>query len=86
MTKPICKPPLVKRTIKHQYIETTMNDSNLIKRQLVINYVNGREVSLNISVKVRSHPGATVDYFIDYVRPTARKKPNLMKQVISRIM
>ena len=52
----------------------------------MINYVNEREVSLNISVKVRSHPGATVDYFIDYVRLTARKKPNLMKQVISRIM
>ena len=34
MTKPICKPPLIKRTIKHEYIETTTNDSNLIKRQL----------------------------------------------------
>ena len=78
MTKPICKPPLIKRTIKHEYV-FIISDS-------MINYVNGREVSLNISVKVRSHPGATVDYFIDYVRLTARKKPNLMKQVISRIM
>ena len=29
-------------------------------------------------MKVRSHCGATTDDFIDYVRPTVRKKPNLM--------
>ena len=44
----------------------------------MIKYVNGREVSRNDSVKVRSHPGATTDDFIDYVRPTVRKKPNLI--------
>ena len=27
---------------------------------------------------MRSHPGATIDDFIDYVRPTIRKKPNLI--------
>ena len=27
---------------------------------------------------MRSHPGATTDDFIDYVRPTIRKKPNLI--------
>ena len=27
---------------------------------------------------MRSHPGATTDDFIDYVRPTVRKKPNLI--------
>ena len=69
------------------------DDGNLIKRQStnsstvkkevsvigdsMIKYVNGREVSRNDSVKVRSHPGATTDDFIDYVRPTVRKKPNL---------
>ena len=41
-------------------------------------YVNGKEVSRNNSVKVRSHPGATADDFNDYVRPTVRKKPNLI--------
>ena len=61
-------------------------DSNLIKRQSansstvkkevsiiwgsMIKYVNGREVSRNDSVKVRSHPGATTDDSIDYVRTT----------------
>ena len=44
----------------------------------MIKYVNGREVSRNNSVKVRSHPGATTNDFIDYVRPTVRKKPNLV--------
>ena len=44
----------------------------------MIKYVNGREVSRNDSVNVRSHPGATTDDFIDYVPPTVRKKPNLV--------
>ena len=62
------------------------DDGNLIKRQSansstvkkevfiigdsMIKYVNGREVSRNDSVKMRSHPGATTDDFIDYVRRT----------------
>ena len=29
-------------------------------------------------MKVRSHPGATADDFIDSVRPAVRKKPNLI--------
>ena len=57
--------------------------SNLIKQQLansstvkkdafitsgsIIKYVNGRAVSHNNSVKVRSHHGATTDDFVDYV-------------------
>ena len=44
----------------------------------MIKYVNGREVSRNDSVKVRSHPGATTDDLIDYVQPTVRKKPSLI--------
>ena len=39
---------------------------------------NGREVSPNNSVRVRSHSGPATDDFIDYVRPTVRKKPNLI--------
>ena len=75
-------------------VDKESNDCNLIKQQSAnsstvkkevfvvgdstIRYVNGREVSRNDSVKVRSHPGATTDDFIDYVRPTIRKKPNLI--------
>ena len=44
----------------------------------MIKYVNGREASRDDSVKVGSHPGATTDDFIDYVRPTVRKKLNLI--------
>ena len=70
------------------------DDSNLIKRQSansstvkkkvfvvgdsVIKYVNGQGVSRNDSVKIRSHPGATKDDFIDYVRNAVGKKPNLI--------
>ena len=44
----------------------------------MIKYVNRRELSRNDSVKVKSHPGVTADDLIDYVRPTVRKKPNLI--------
>ena len=44
----------------------------------MIKYVNGRETSRDDSVKVRSHPAATTDDFIDYVRPTVHKKLNLI--------
>ena len=40
----------------------------------MIKLVNGREVSRNNSVKVRSHPRATADEFMDHVQLTARKK------------
>ena len=40
----------------------------------MIKYINGREISRSSSVKIRSHPGATTEDLIDYVRPTARKK------------
>ena len=44
----------------------------------MIKHVNGREVSRDNLVKIRFHPGATTDDFIDYVRPTARKKPDII--------
>ena len=43
----------------------------------MIKHVNGREFSRDDSVKIRCHPGATTDDIIDYVRPTARKKPDM---------
>ena len=44
---------------------------------LMIKYVNGREVSRNNSVKVRSRPGATKDDFIMSAR-CPKKKLNLI--------
>ena len=40
--------------------------------------MNSREISRSSSVKIRSHPGATTEDFIDYATPTARKKPKMM--------
>ena len=40
--------------------------------------MNGREVSGNNSMKVKSNPGATTDNFIDYARPTIWKIPNFI--------
>ena len=42
----------------------------------MIKHVNGREVSRGNLVKITCHPGATTDDITDYVRPTARKKPD----------
>ena len=44
----------------------------------MIKHVNGREVSRDHSVKIRCHPGTTTDDIIDYVRPSARKKPGMI--------
>ena len=42
----------------------------------MIKHVNGREVSRNNSLKIRCHLGANTDDIIDYLRPTARTKPD----------
>ena len=39
----------------------------------MVKYVNGRDVSRNNLVTVRSHLGATTDDFTDYAHPTVRK-------------
>ena len=44
----------------------------------MIKHVNRREVSRGDSVKIRCHPCATTDYIIDYIRPTSRKKPDMV--------
>ena len=44
----------------------------------MIKHVNGRNVSDYINVKVRSHPGATTEHLINYVKPIARKKPKML--------
>ena len=44
----------------------------------MIKHMNGREVCRDDSVKIRCHPGATTDNIIDYIRPTVRKKPDMI--------
>ena len=43
-----------------------------------IKNVNWRDVSCNNSTKIRSHPGAAADNFIDYVQPSVCQMPNLV--------
>ena len=61
-----------------------VRDNKTLKKDIVIigdsmiKYINARETSRSSSVKIRSHPGATTEDLIDYVKPTARKKPKMM--------
>ena len=62
----------------HGVINSTSKKEIIIVGDSMIKHVNGREVSRDNSVKIRCHPGATTDDIIDYVRPTARKKPDMI--------
>ena len=62
----------------HGVIKSTSKIKIMIIGDSMIKHVNGREVSRDVSVKIRCHPGVTTDDIIDYVRQTARKKPDLI--------
>ena len=62
----------------HGVINSTSKKEIIIVGGSIIKHVNGREVYRDNSVKVRCHPGATADDIIDYVRPTARQKPDMI--------
>ena len=61
-----------------------LRDNKTPKKDIVIigdsmiKYINAREISRSSSVKIRSHPRATIEDLIDYVRPATRKKPKMM--------
>ena len=60
----------------HGVIKSSSKKGITIVGDSIIKHVNEREVSRDDSIKIRCHPGATTDDIIDYVRPTARKKPD----------
>ena len=62
----------------HGVIKSTSKKEKMIVGDSMIKHVNGREVSGDDSVKIRCHSGATTDDTIDYVRPAARKKPDMI--------
>ena len=62
----------------HGVIKSTSKKEIMIVGDSMIKHVNGREVSRDDSVRIRCHLGATTDDIIDYVRPTARKKPDMI--------
>ena len=62
----------------HCVIKSTSKKEIMIAGDSMIKHVNGREVFSDDSVKIRFHPGATTDDIIDYVRPSASKKLDLI--------
>ena len=62
----------------HGVIKSTSKKEIMIVGDSMIKHVNGREVSRDDSVKTKCHPGATTDDIIDYVRPAARKKLDII--------
>ena len=62
---------------KNEVRETPKKDIIIIGDSM-IEYMNGWGTSRSSSVKIRSHPGATTEDLIDYIRPTARKKAKMM--------
>ena len=62
----------------HGFVNSASKKEIIIFGDSMIKHVNGREVSRDNSVKIRFHPRATTDDTIDYVRPTARKKPDMI--------
>ena len=58
--------------------KSTSKREIIITGDSMIKHVNGREVPRDNSVKIRCHPGATRDDIIDYVRPIALKKPDMI--------
>ena len=60
----------------HGVMNSASKKEIIIVGDSMIKHVNGRDVSRDNSVKIRCHP-ATTD-IIDYVRPTARKKPDMI--------
>ena len=62
----------------HGVINSTSKKEIIIVGDSKIKHVNGPEVSRDNSVKIRCYLGATIDDIIDYVRPTARKKPDMI--------
>ena len=62
----------------HGVIKSISKKEIMIVGDAMIKHVNRREVSRDDPVKIRCHPGATTDDIIDYVRPAARKKPDMI--------
>ena len=62
----------------HGVVNSASKKEKIIVGDSMIKHVNGREVSRDNSVKIRCLLGATTDDIIDYVRPTARKKPDMI--------
>ena len=59
-------------------VRETLKKDIIIIHDSMIEYMNGWGISRSSSVKIRSHPGATTEDIIDYIRPAAQKTPKMM--------
>ena len=44
----------------------------------MVKHITGPGISKNYQVQVKTHPGATTDNIIDYIKPTIRHKPDIV--------
>ena len=44
----------------------------------MVKHINGPGISKNDQVQLKTHPGATTDDIIDYIKPTIRQKPDIV--------
>ena len=44
----------------------------------MVKHINGPGISKNDQVQVKTHPGATTDDIIDYIKPSIRQKPDIV--------
>ena len=42
----------------------------------MVKHITGPEISRNDQVQVKTHPGATTDDIVDYIKPTICQKPD----------
>ena len=62
----------------HSTIKSTSKKEIIIAGDSIIMHMNEHEILRDDSVKIGCHPGATTDDITDYVRPTARERPDVI--------
>ena len=63
-----------KNSRRHVFIidEVFIIDDSMVK------HINGPGISKNDQVQMKTHPDATTDDIIDYIKPTIRQKPDIV--------
>ena len=62
----------------HSTIKSTSKKEIIIAGDSIIMHMNEHEILRDDSVKIGCHPGATTDDITDYVRLTARERPDMI--------
>ena len=51
----------------------------------MVKHITGPGISKNDQVQVKTHPGATTDDIIDYIKPTICQKPDIVMSILERM-